>query len=282
MISESGKNLSLSSYSLDKLLPNSLLSSPAVSIRTSDTLADATGLLAHHLESFTDSLVVTKEDHPVGMMGGIELFKSILNSPPFSDKTLISEIMNENIIIISKETTLAELLKIWSQTRRAFAIAPNQYHSYSAISARKLLEIGSFCKTNMRLSNIPKKQIITFDKDYTVKDIIISMFDNNARKLILENTSLFISDRIMAEKLASNLSYLQNVNNFLNMRADIFKLDSAKVISDDLEIPEACKIMYEMLSPYLLTKDQVVSPWDIALILGSENLTDYDWQTRTA
>ena len=144
MIPEHKKSMSLSSYSLDELLPNSLLSSPAVSIRTTDTVADAASLLAHHLESFTDSLVVTKDAYPVGLVGGIELLDGVLKNPTsdFFDNTLVAEIMNNKLAIITKQTRLSDLLKQWQQTRRAFAIIPNQYHGYSVVSARKLLEVA--------------------------------------------------------------------------------------------------------------------------------------------
>lgn len=277
MIPEHTKTISLSSYSLDELLPNSLLSSPSVSIRTTDTVSDAASLLAHHLESFTDSLVVTKDAYPVGLVGGIELLDGVLKKPTsdFFDNTLVGEIMSDKLAIITKQTKLSDLLKQWQQTRRAFAIIPNQYHGYSAISARKLLEVGALSKTDMRVSDMPKKKIVTFTKDYTVKEIIVSMFENKTRKLILEDVSLFISDRIITEKIANDLNYLRNVNNFLDMSADIFKLESPKIISEDIGIPEACKIMSDMLHPYLMTKDQVISPWDIVMILGSENLVRY-------
>jgi len=272
MIPEHKKSMSLSSYSLAELLPNSLLSSPAVSIKTTDTVSDAVSLLAHHLESFTDSLVVTKDAYPVGLVGGIELLDGVLKNPTsdFFDNTLVAEIMNNKLAIITKQTRLSDLLKQWQQTRRAFAIIPNQYHGYSVVSARKLLEVGALLKTNMRVSNIPKKRIITFTKDDTVKEIIVSMFENKTRKLILESVSLFISDRIITEKIVNDLNYLRKVNNFLDMKADIFKLECPKIISEDMEIPEACKIMSDMLHPYLMTKDQVISPWDIVMILGSE------------
>ena len=277
MIPEHKKNIPLSSYSLDELLPNSLLSSPSVAIRTTDSVGSAASLLAHHLECFTDSLVVTKGEHPAGLVGGIELLDGVLKNPTsdFFDNTLVEEIMNDKLAIITKQTKLSDLLKQWQQTRRAFAIIPNQYHGYSAISARKLLEVGALSKTNMRVSDIPKKRIVTFTKDYTVKEIIASMFENKTRKLILENVPLFISDRIITEKIANDLNCLRNVNDFLDMKANIFKLEKPKIISEDMKIPEACKIMSDMLHPYLMTKDQVISPWDIAMILGSEDLMGY-------
>ena len=77
----------------------------------------------------------------------------------------------------------------------------------------------------------------------------------------------------MIEKIVRELNYLRNIKDFLNIKATVFKLENAKTISENLNIQEASKIMYEMLSPYLMVKDQVVSPWDIVQSLGSEKFT---------
>jgi len=265
----------ISRYYLEELLPNSLMSSPVVSIRTFDKVSGVASLLPHHLETFTDSLVVTRDDQPVGIIGAVELLEGVLKNPTaaFFENTTSEQIMNtDKLIILKPRTTLSELLQRWRQTRRAFAIIPNQYHGYSIISARKLLEIGASCKTNISVSSIPKKNTITFRKDNSVREIISLMFENKTRKLVLKDTSFFISDRIIIEKITRELNCLQNKDNFLEMKAEIFRLDEAKKISSDLKINEASKIMYDMQSPYLMIENHVITPWDIAMILSSDEI----------
>ena len=277
------EGLPIASYSLEDLLPDSILSTPAVSIRTSDPVTGVASLLPHHLETFTDSLVVTEDDKPVGIIGGIEILDGVLKNPTpeFFEKTTVGQIMNtDKLLVTTAKTQLSQLLKKWGQTRRAFAIIQNKYHGYSAISARKLLEIGTSCKTDMTISSVPKKVIITFKREDSMKQIIGSMFENNTRKLILEGTPLFISDRIIIQKIARELDCLHKGNNFLDMKADMFKLDEAKKISEKMKIDEASKIMYGMQSPYLIVNGQVITPWDIAMALSSDRLTDYNWQKR--
>jgi len=268
------KNLPISERTLQDLLQNSLLSSPAVSITTTDLVSEATSLLPHHLESFTDSLVVVQDEKPIGVVGGIEILDGVLKNPNvnFFEKTQINEIMSKKLIIITKDTTLDELLNKWMQTRRAFAIMPNQYHGYSVISARKLLEVGMLCKTQLKVGDISKRKIITFGKEQTIKEIITSMFENKTRKLILDGTSKFISDRIIIQKIARDLNCLRGADNFLEMKASTFQLDNAKKVSDQLTIGEACNVLYEMQSPYLLLSDGVLTPWDIITSLKSKQL----------
>ncbi len=264
--------LPLGEYLLEDLLSNSLLSSPAVSIMEEDPVSEAASLLPHHLETFTDSLVATKQDKPVGLVGGIEILDGVLKEPSsrFFDNKRVGEIMSSKLIVLGRQTKLSDLLNEWRKTRRAFAIIPNQYHGYSVISARKILEVGAACATDMKVSEMPKKRIVFFRRDSTVGEIIKSMFENKTRKLVLENSELFISDRIIIEKIVK-LNCLRNMNNFLDTKVDIFKLDVAKRIPEDLTIPEACKTMCDMSSPYLITHSQVISPWDMTMILDTKN-----------
>ena len=276
-------NLPISNYSLGELLSRTLTTVPAVSATIYDRVWETTGMLVHHLESFTDSLVVTDEGRPVGLIGGIEIMSETLKNPTFDffNNTLVGKIKSDGLIIITPETKLSDLLKRWKQTGRAFAIIPNQYHGYSALSARKLLEVGVLCNTDIRVSDIPKKRIVTFKQNQTVREIINSMFENKTRRLVLENTTQFLSDRIVIEKIATDLNYLRDVDDFLDMKASIFKLENAKMISQDMKIPELCKIMYGMLHPYVMTNDQVISPWDLIMTFTSKELTSYNWQKTT-
>jgi predicted transcriptional regulator len=260
---------SLSQKSLEEIFHESVFATPAVSIRVEDSLSDAAILLPHYLETLTDSLVVTDNDKPVGIIGGIELLDSLLKTATFEflSNTKIGSVMCDKLVIIDAKSKFADLIKQWSQTRRAFALIPNQHHGYSVISARKILDIGISFNISTKLSLIPKKQIITFDKNDSVKQIIQKMFDNKTRKLVLANSKSFINDRIIIQKLSRDLDCLKNGEDFLNMKSDIFSLDQAEVVSDDLSISEACKIMQSMKSPYLLTKDRVISPWDILMHL---------------
>lgn len=271
------KKNSILQYSLKELLQKSLLSSPIVSVKTENFVTEATNLLPHNLESFTDSLVVTQDEKPIGLVGGIEVLDGVLKKPnaDFFERTRIKEIMSKNLIVLTDDITLRDLLNLWVKAGRAFAIIQNVYRGYSAISARKLLEVGMSCRTKLTVGDISKKKIITFKKDQTIKEIIESMFKNKTRKLMLEGTSEFISDRIIIQKISRDLNCLHDVDNFLDIKGNEFKLDQAKKVSNQTTMEEACAILYEMQSPYLLLSDGVVTPWDVITNLGSENI-EYD------
>ena len=261
--------------SLEEVLPESIFSTPAVSIRIEDTVGEAANLLPHHLETLTDSLVVTSNDKPVGIIGGIEVLEGILKNQTreFFDNTKIGDIMSKDIIIMNSKNKFSELVNQWKKTRRAFTIIPNQYMGYSVISARKILEVGTSFKINTTITAIPTKKIVTFRKNDTVRQIIQRMFDNGTRKLMLEGTSSYINDRIIIQKLVRDFNCLRDGQDFLGMNSDIFILEEVRNVPETLTITEACKIMQDMKSPYLRIGDKVISPWDMVVILDSENLS---------
>ena len=268
-------SLPITDTNLKDLLPLSFTSTPAVSIRKENKVWVATSMLMHYLESFTDSLVVTKENEtPIGVIGGREIIENVFKNPTsdFFDNTTVEQITDKNLVILSDKTSLGELLETWKKTRRAFSIIPNNLGGYSAISSRKILEIGANCVTDLTVSELPRKEIVTFEKDSTIKDIISLMLEKNTRKLLLKDTDYFVSDRLLIQSIAQDFDFFRNTK-FLEYKIEkLFKLEKIKKISKDINISELSKIMYAMVHPYVLYQEQVVTPWDICLALQSDRI----------
>ena len=177
----------------------------------------------------------------------------------------------------NKISQARELLEKWQETRRAFCIIPNQIGGYSAISARKLLEIGANCKTNLTISDLPQKETISFKPDDTVGQIIYSMMDNKTRKLIFDSSSQFISDRIIIQTIAQELDYLRNAENFLDLKfEEHFKLADVKSVPEGTNLADLSKLMFGMVHPYTMTKEQVYAPWDVCMSLLSDDISYLD------
>lgn len=274
-----GESVPIYNQTLKYLLPLSLSSTPAVSIRKENKMWTATCMLMHYLESFTDSLVVTEGDEkPIGVIGGKEVIENIFENPSsdFFDKTTVEQVMDKNLIIISEKIKLVELLEKWKQTRRAFSIIPNSLGGYSAISGRKLLEIGANCITDVTISELSKREIITFNRNDTMKDIISLMLQNNTRRLVLKNTNMFISDRLIIQTIAQKFDFFRNVK-LLDLRiAESFDLEEAKEISTDINLAEISKIMSVMVHPCIIFQDRVITSWDICAALQSDRIEFLD------
>ena len=267
--------MSIKNKSLKELLPLSFSSTPAVSIRKENKIWVATSMLIHTLESFTDSLVVTEGDEkPIGVIGGREIIENIFKNPSssFFDDTTVEQILDKNLIILSNNTTLNDLLEKWKSTRRAFSIIPNNHGGYSAISARKILEIGANCVTDITISELPKKEIVTFEQDSTIKEIMNLMLQRNSRKILLKDSNYFISDRLLIQSIAQEFDFFRNVKFLERHIKDSFRLEEAKKISKDLNLTEVSKLMYSMPHPCIVFQNQVITPWDICLALESDRI----------
>jgi predicted transcriptional regulator len=268
----------ISELSLESLFGDSLTASLCVNIEKGTETWVATGMLVQQLESFTDAVVVREKNKPIGIVGGKDIIVSLINNPYSSlfYDTKVEDMMEKRFPTVTKKSKLKEVVNYWKQTRRAFAAIPNEFSDYSALSAKKLLEIGMRVKTEISISQLPKKKLITFDKKDTIGDVLNSMLLNNTRRLFLADSNKFINDRIILQKITDELKYLKEIKNFMDLSTSEFNLEEAKNITHDLTIQEICKIMYKMAHPSVLFKDQIITPWDICLILLSDKITEYE------
>ena len=258
----------ISNRSLSDLLQDSFTSTPCVNIRKNAKVRVATGMLVQYLESFTDSVVVRDDTKPIGVIGGREIIQGVYKNPSsdFFEMKQVDEIADKRLNVVTSDTTLKELISLWKEVGRAFAIVCMGNDDYSVISVKKLLEIGINNTFEFHISEIPKKKIITFDKDATFGNIMKLMLENRTRKILLEGTNQFINDRIIIEAI-EKFDYLLGNNNFLDIPASVVSLEEAKVVSDDLSLSEISKIMHEMSQPLIIHEDRAISPWDICMAL---------------
>jgi len=268
----------ISEMSLESLFGDSLTSSFCVNIEKGTETWVATGMLVQQLESFTDAVVIRENDKPIGIVGGKDIIIPLVGDPNSGlfYNIKIEDIMEKRFPIVTKESKLKELINYWKETRRAFAAVPNEFLDYSSLSAKKLLEIGMKVKTDVSISQLPKKKLSTFNEKDSIGDVLNSMLEINARRLFLEDSNKFINDRIIFQKITDELKCLKETENFMDLPINEFNLEETKNITDDLTIQEISKIMYKMEHPSALFQDQIITPWDICLILLSENITEYE------
>ena len=261
--------LSVSDYPLNALLQNSLTSTPCVNVRKNAKIKVVTGMLVQYLETFTDSVVVRDNTKPIGVIGGREIIQGVLKTPTtdFFEMKQVDEITDSRLNVVSPDITLKELTSLWKSVGRAFALIGMGNDDYSVISVKKLLKIGINNDVDFHISELPKKKIVTFDKDATFGDIMKLMLENRTRKILLEGTNQFINDRIIIETI-DKMNYLLDIDNFLEIPASIAPLDEAKVVTYDLSLSDVSKAMYDMSHPLIIYENRVISPWDVCMYLG--------------
>ena len=268
---------SLGDLSLEELFPQTLTDVSCPEIQKNREVWVATEMCAQYLESTIDAIVVRGDDNKLaGIVGGYDLLDAIRKNPTrdFQYTCAIEEIMFKDFLQVENKTKFKDLMGKWKNTRRAFAVISNNSGGYSPISARKMLEIGIRYKTDMTVSSISKKKIITFQGDEPLNKILDLMFENKTRKLLLVNSNQFISDRTILEGISRMLKFQQNIDNFLDVPINQFTFDHIKVITEDLKFDKLCSVMNKMEHPYVIYKDIVVSPWDVCLSLMNENVIE--------
>ncbi|QLH07392.1 CBS domain-containing protein [Nitrosopumilus ureiphilus] len=272
------QNIPIAERTLGELLPERLTWSLCVHIDKGKEVWVVTGMLVQYLESATDSIIVRDKEHnPIGTIGGKEIMENLSKNPTLSlfYGTKVEDIMEPNPVTVSKETKYKDLMNFWKERGRAYAVIPNEWGFYSAISAQKILEIGKRCKTNLTIEDLPKKKPVTFKKGDTFGSVINSMFDNKARKILLEGSNKYLSDRLIIEAISEKMKHLKETDDFLNESVDIVDLEEAKVIGDNLKINEVASMMHDMAHPFIIYKDWLVTPWDICKVLLSPEITEY-------
>jgi hypothetical protein len=276
---------SISELTLGEMLSDSLTDTPCVYLNQEREVWVATEMCVQYLESTVDSIVIRNDDlTPVGIVGGYDLLNNIRKNPTrdFQYENKVSEIMYEELPIVEKETRFKDLMEKWKTSRRAFAITPNAFQGYSPISARKMLDVGIKCQSNISISSMPKKNIITFGLDDSLGKVIDLMFEHKTRKLLLEYSNQFISDRIILEEISKLLKFNPDVENFLDIPVSQIELQEVTVLKEDVNLNQICLMLYGMDHPYLIYKDISVSPWDVCLTLLSDDVTQRSAESKKA
>ncbi len=250
---------------------------PCVYLNQEREVCVATEMCVQYLESSIDSIVIRDDNHnPIGIVGGYDLLNHIRKNPTRDSQyeTKVKEIMFKDLLVVEKTISFKDLMEKWNTSRRAFAITQNAFQGYSPISARKMLEIGIKCETDISISSMPKKKMITFQSDDSLGTIIELMFENKTRKLLLEYSDQYISDRLILKEISKLLKFQPDVDNFLDIPVNPIELDNVTRIKEYLNLRQLCKKMYEMSHPYVIYKDISVTPWDICNVLMSEKITE--------
>lgn len=257
-----GKNLN--QCTVEDIMPHLLVNSSMATIENKEKVWVATSMLVRFLASYTNNLVVMESDTPVGMIGSKEVLHGLYENPTheFFLEHSVHEVMNKVLDIISPRTRVDDLLNKMNHLGRDFALIQTTDGKFSTISARRLLEVGLLCDTRIKVSDMPSKKIVTFQKGDTIEFLIREMLQNNTDVIILEHTPLFVTPQIIFEKI-SELNYLDGIDNFLDSKISILNLKSGRIIPDNITVPEMCKIMLSMKNAFVMTQNNVLTPWDL-------------------
>ena len=269
LFSPSSQGKDLSHCTVEEILPHLIVNSSMATIESKEKTWVGTSMLMRFLSSFTNNLVVMESGTPVGILGSREILQGIYNNPKndFFTEHIVSEVMNKEFHMTSPKTKVFDLLKKMNRYGRDFALVQTTDNEYSTISARRLLEVGILCDTEVKVSDIPSKKIATFQKEDTIEFLINQMLKKNTDILVLEQTPFFVTPRTIFEKIIE-LNYLDGVDDFLYSKASVLHMRTGCIISDNITVPEMCKIMLSKRHTFVMTQDNVLTPWDLIITLA--------------
>jgi CBS-domain-containing membrane protein len=236
-------------------------------------------MCAEYLESHVDSIIVRDDSFkPVCILGGIELLDNLRKNPTrdFQYASKVGEIMMRGFSTIDSNILLIDLIQSWKNSGRAFSIILNEYGDCSTVSARRLLDLGAKCSTDATVSSLTSRKAITCRKDATLGEILELMYKNKVRKLLLEDSHQFISDRLILSEISKILRFEPDVDNFIDLPVGRFKLAEAVEVEAEMHFNQLCVAMQAMDHPLVLSGDAVLTPWDICLGLISPNVGGID------
>lgn len=239
----------------------------------------ATIMCAQYLESVIDSIVVRDDEFaPVGIIGGFDILSYLRKNPSKNAlyETSVSEIMFRDLFRIeNKDSTLGGVIETWRRLGRAFAIVPNEYGDFSSLSARRMLEVGTRYNFDFTVDSISKKKAITFERDSNLGNILEVMFQNRTRKLLLEGTSTYLSDRLILASIAKLLNSQKDIDNFFEIPVDQLDLETVESVQPETSFSELCYIMNSMEHPYVKCGDAIITSWDVCTALLTASFTEH-------
>lgn len=259
----------LNHCTIEEILPHLLVYSSMATIESKEKVWVATSMLIRFLATHTNNLVAIENDMPVGMIGSREVLQGMYANPThdfFAEQT-VNSMMNKSLEMVSAKMRVYDLLKKMNDTRRDFALVQTTDGEFSTISARRLLEVGILCDTRIKIADMPSKKVITFQKEDNIGFLIGEMLRNNTDVVILEKTPLFVTPQTIFERI-SELNYLDDVDDFLEYKANTLNLKTGCIISDNITVPEMCKIMLGMKNAFIMTQNNVLTPWDLITTLA--------------
>ncbi|WP_268541599.1 hypothetical protein [Candidatus Nitrosotenuis cloacae] len=263
-----GEDISLDVCSFEEVLPYSLLSIPISTITAHDNIWIAASMLSR-ISDVTNNLVVIEDGFPIGTIDVQQIISGLQKNPTtqyFEESA--SKIMNADFHIDSRNVNIASVLNRMSKTNNHFTVIENDRKNFSQFSIRQVIEIGSLCRSDITAASMPKNKISTFNRDDTVGDIIRKLEQDENRFLALKDDVSFVSYEVLLDRIKE----LNGCNNdrLLELSASTFKTITPTLISEKLTLAEICKVMLNLKYPYVMTQEQIITPYSILDVICKE------------
>ena len=243
---------------------------PPLSISPDALLSQVATFLAIGPQIYLDGIVVIVDKDPVGRISSKHILQKIINSK-YTDwlNTTASELMDRSVLSIEMTSSLGTAMKIFGETRFAFLPITDKGSLIASLGIRDILPL--IVSTNMDTSaKHYSSPTIYVPKTTDLNHILNIMLSNGIRNVIIQdggNTNL-LNDRKILEFLFSHKA--REIMTVGNTEIGDFKVHDLdlipiSIISDDITISKAAKLLMDISTPCVLFEKSIVTPWDVVM-----------------
>lgn len=249
---------------------NQIFKRPSLSISPDALLSQVATFLAIGPQIYVDGIVVIVGKDPVGRISSKHILQKTINSK-YTDwlNTTASELMDRNVLSIEMTSSLGTAMKIFGETRFAFLPITDKGSLIASLGIRDTLPliVNTNIDTPATHSSSPTVYV---PKETNLKHTLNIMLTNGIRNVVIQdgNNTYLLNDRKILEFLFSpKAREIMTVGKteMGNIKVDDLDLIPISIISDDITISKAAKLLMDIRTPCVLFENSIVTPWDIVM-----------------
>ena len=226
-----------------------------------------------------DGLVVTVGKDPVGRISSKHILQNIIISPRTGWlNTTASELMDRNVPSVDMNSSIGTAMKIFGETRFAFLPLTENGSLIASLGIRDILSLIINTNIDAHASHV-SSPTVRVAKETNLKHTLDIMLIKSIRNVVIRDgtNTYIINDRKILEFLFSPKGReILTIGLTEIGRINVVDLDliPISIISDDISITEAAKLLMDVRTPCLLFENGIVTPWDIVMkTIGKNFLT---------
>lgn len=243
---------------------------PSLSISPETLLPQVATFLAIGPQIYVDGLVVTVGKDPVGRISSKHILQNIINSHPSGWlNTTASELMDRNVLSVDMNSSLGTAMKIFGDTRFAFLPITDKGSLIASLGIRDILPLIINTNIDTHASHV-SSPIVHVAKETNLKHILDIMLTKGIRNVVIKDgtNTYLINDRKILEFLFSpggREIMTIGKTEIGSINVDDLDLIPISIISDDIPLTKAAKLLADIRTPCILFENSIVTPWDIVM-----------------
>ena len=177
--------------------------------------------------------------------------------------------MDRNVLSVEMTSSLATALKIFGETRFAFLPITDKGSLIASLGIRDILPL--IVNTNVDMpARHTSSPTIYVPKETDLNHTLNIMLTNGIRNVVIQddNNTYLLNDRKILEFLFSpKAREIMTVgkSEIGNLKVDDLDLIPISIISDDITISKAAKLLMDIRTPCVLFENSIVTPWDVVM-----------------